>query len=373
MGVQTDVAVVGAGFVGLSHAWAAARRGLKVTVIDRDTQANGASVRNFGFVTVTGQQHGEPWRRARRSRDVWAEIAPAAGIELCHAGLALAIRRPEAEAVVDAFLATEMGADCQLLTPAAARVRVPRLKETGIRCVLWSPHELRVESRDAIPRFAGYLERAFGVRFLRHTLVTGIDLPHIETTSGPIRAEAAIVCPGDDYLTLFAGRIRAYQLTRCLLQMMRIWPAEPIKLGAAVMSDLSLLRYLGYAELAPAAALRRAVEQEEPEMLAHGIHLIAVQSQDGTLVVGDSHRYHPTPPPFAEAHVEGLILSELDRVLDLPGRQIREHWVGVYASSNDCLMLIDRPADRVRIVIVTSGTGLSTAFAIAEETIGELC
>ncbi len=35
--------------------WAAARLGKRVVVIDRDAQANGASVRNFGFVTVTGQ------------------------------------------------------------------------------------------------------------------------------------------------------------------------------------------------------------------------------------------------------------------------------------------------------------------------------
>ncbi len=35
-------------------------------------------------------------------------------------------------------------------------------------------------------------------------------------------------------------------------------------------------------------------------------------------------------------------------------------------------MLIDRPADSVRIVMITSGTGASTSFAIAEETIADL-
>jgi hypothetical protein len=46
-------------------------------VVDRDAQANGASIRNFGFVTVTGQQAGRCWRRAKRSVDVWLEIADA--------------------------------------------------------------------------------------------------------------------------------------------------------------------------------------------------------------------------------------------------------------------------------------------------------
>jgi D-hydroxyproline dehydrogenase subunit beta len=73
-----DLAVVGAGICGLAHALAAARRGKRGVVIDRDAQANGASIRNFGFITVTGQQGGDCWRRAKRSVEVWLEIAEAA-------------------------------------------------------------------------------------------------------------------------------------------------------------------------------------------------------------------------------------------------------------------------------------------------------
>ena len=77
-----DLAVVGAGICGLAHALAAARRGKRTIVIDRDARANGASVRNFGFVTVTGQQAGDCWRRAMRSRDIWIDIATAARIPI---------------------------------------------------------------------------------------------------------------------------------------------------------------------------------------------------------------------------------------------------------------------------------------------------
>ena len=65
-----DLAVVGAGIVGLAHALAAARRGQRVVVIDRDAAANGASIRNFGFVTVTGPAAGDVWQLARRSATV---------------------------------------------------------------------------------------------------------------------------------------------------------------------------------------------------------------------------------------------------------------------------------------------------------------
>lgn len=98
-GNEFDLAIIGGGICGLAHALAGVRRGLRVMVIERDARANGASIRNFGFVTVTGQQRGQCWQRAMRSRQVWAEVAPAAGIRIEHAGLAVAVRRPEAAAV----------------------------------------------------------------------------------------------------------------------------------------------------------------------------------------------------------------------------------------------------------------------------------
>jgi FAD dependent oxidoreductase TIGR03364 len=366
-----DVAVVGAGIVGLAHALAAARIGKRVVVIDRDAQANGASVRNFGFVTVTGQQQGQCWQRAMRSRDVWLEVAEKAGIPIEHAGLCVAARRPEAARVLEAFTATDMGAECRLMSPAEAKMHVPGLRQEALTAALWSPHERRVESRTAIPRLARWLEQALGVTFLRSTLVTAVEPPRIATTCGTIAAETAIVCPGHDFLSLFADRVAAYGLTTCKLHMLRVAPADAsFRLGAAVMSDLGLVRYLGYAELPQAAALRARLAVEQAAALGNGVHLIAVQSGDGSLVVGDSHDYGATLDPFAPEHVDQLILDELDAVLDLPGRTVRERWIGIYASARDRLMLVDRPSDTVRIVIVTSGAGASTAFAIGEEVIG---
>ncbi|MFX6296399.1 TIGR03364 family FAD-dependent oxidoreductase, partial [Acinetobacter baumannii] len=74
------------------------------------------------------------------------------------------------------------------------------------------------------------------------------------------------------------------------------------------MADLSLVRYAGYAELAESQPLLRQLQQECPASLAHGIHLIAVQSADGSLVVGDSHHEDASPEPFASDAVDELIL-----------------------------------------------------------------
>ena len=94
-----DVAIIGAGIIGLAHALACAKAGKRVVVIERDPRANGASIRNFGFITVTGQARGDMWSLAMRARDVWAEAAPAAGIEVEQTGLILTVRRPESLAL----------------------------------------------------------------------------------------------------------------------------------------------------------------------------------------------------------------------------------------------------------------------------------
>ncbi|MEI6099977.1 MAG: TIGR03364 family FAD-dependent oxidoreductase [Alphaproteobacteria bacterium] len=369
-----DLVVVGAGIVGLAHALAARRLGLTVLVIDREAEAVGASVRNFGFITVTGQQSGECWRRAMRSRDVWTEVAPQAGIPVEHQGLLIAARRPEAMAVLEAFRATEMGSECALLSPAQLAAQHGAILAGGpFSGGLWSPHERRVESRQAIPKLAAWLESAMGVTFRRRTLVKSVGAGRVETTAGSFNAARIVVCPGDDLLTLFPERIAALGITRCRLHMMKVMPADPaFRLPGSVMTDLSLVRYLGYSELPEAAPLLDRLKREQPEYLAHGIHLIAVQGADGGLVVGDSHHYEWSPTPFAQGLVDDLMLTEMLATLRLPGATVTERWLGTYASLPDRLMVRDTPAPDIRLVIVTSGTGASTAFAIAEETIAGL-
>ena len=51
--------------------------------------------------------------------------------------------------------------------------------------------------------------------------------------------------------------------------------------------------------------------------------------------------------------------------------RVVERWTGTYASGPEP-MVMDAPEERVRLVLVTSGTGASTSFAIAEETMADL-
>ncbi|WP_159979697.1 MULTISPECIES: TIGR03364 family FAD-dependent oxidoreductase [unclassified Novosphingobium] len=364
---EQDVIVVGAGIVGLAHALAAARRGRRVVVIDRDAQANGASIRNFGFVTVTGQERGRVWERARRSSEIWREIAGPAGIRIEQEGLLLLARRPEAAAVLDAFLATEMGGQCERLTPAQVRSHCPAAR--SVAAGLRSPHDLRVESRTAIPLLAAWLAAEHGVSFRRGVSVRHVEPGRLHCSDGEYRAETIFLCPGDDGGALYPALFAQEGITRCKLQMLRL-AAPGWTLPFPVMSDLSMVRYLGYAALPEARALHLRLRAEQGEEMAQGIHLIAVQGADGSLIVGDSHDYAQTPDPFGSEAVDAMILREYEAVLG-PAPAVIERWTGTYASASSHSIVRDVAAG-VRLIVVTSGTGASTAFALAEDVVGEV-
>jgi FAD dependent oxidoreductase TIGR03364 len=367
-----DLAVVGAGIVGLGVALAAAREGRKVVVIDRDSRANGASIRNFGFVTVTGQRAGAHWARARRSRDIWAEIAPRVGIAVLQQGLVMPAYRPEAAEVLHAFLRTDMGAECRLINQAEATRRLPLLRTDGLREVLFSPHELRVESREALPQLARWLAAAHVVEFRWNTAALSVEDRGVATSAGFIAAEAVVVCPGDCFTVLYPDVIARHTLKVCTLQMLRVAGEGVPRMQSTVMSDRSLARYEGFSALPESAALQARLDLERRDMREFGIHLIVAQSSDGSLVVGDSHVYSAAAEPFARAEIEEMILSALDEVLVLPSRRVSERWTGSYASCATRTVLVERPATNVRLVMVTGGTGASTGFALGEQVVADL-
>lgn len=366
-----DLAVVGGGVIGLAHAYVAAQVGLRVVVIEKDVRANGASIRNFGFITVTGQEPGDSWSLARRTRDMWADLAPQAGLQVEQRGLFLPARSPEAVAVIEAFLTTEMGEGCRLLTPQAFRALAGGMGAGDLRGVLHSPHELRFESRTVIEIFSAYLRDVLGVTFFNETVVFEAAPPRLHTSRGFVEAGAVVVCPGDDFVTLYSDHIAAYGLRKCRLSMLKL--ADPgFRLPGVVMSDLGLARYRGYSSLPQAGPLVAKLREDHPGAFDHGVHLIIAQGADGGVIVGDSHHYDDLPGPFAPAQAEVEILDEYARCLGCPAPPVIERWTGVYAVAQDRTYLIDTPEPGVRLVMVTSGTGASTGFAIAERVIGDM-
>ncbi len=369
-----DVVIVGAGIVGLAHAYESISRGYSTLMIDRDARCTGASVRNFGFVTVSGQRAGDTWRRARYSRDVWETVCDQARIPIVHRGSWIACHRDEAVHVAEAFLATEMGQDCRLFFKsdfASLLQEFPQVRSIfleDMQAMLYSPYELRVESRDAIPRLAAWLEEDQRVKFRWSTEVFQVENGMVYTSVGDFRAGKTIVCTGGALSGVARPALAGYDLSLCTLQMLRVRTTNSITLPGSVMTDNSLARYHGWADLPEAQTLKTRIKREMPEYLSAGVHLIAVQSADGTLVLGDSHVYGSAESVYASDEFDRLILNLARRVLDLGHFEVVERWSGVYPVWAGGDAIIHPSGNDQALAVVTSGTGASTAFGLANDT-----
>ena len=370
MTTQTDVLVVGAGIAGLAHAIAAHERGLRVTVIDRDTRAVGASVRNFGHACVTAQS-GELLELAQTARAQWLHYGALAGMSVREAG-ALAVARTAVEAAVLEEQSARRGTgQVRLLTPAEVREHLGESADPAIVAGAFLRDDLRVDPREAVGALAAWLAEQPGVEFRWGTSFLGAEGGVARTSRGEIVAARVIVCVGHDLDHVFPELAAEAEVERCGLQMALAEPPEGLRLAPAVLTGTSMLRYPAFAETAAAEALRVEMEATHPELVGIGANVMFTQRPDGSLIVGDSHRYGATMDPFLAETTSAALLEEIGRVLGVALR-IRQRWQGVYASSPRQPYLIAEPTPGVTAVSITSGVGMTISLGVAQKTLSAL-
>ncbi|HEX4444741.1 MAG TPA: TIGR03364 family FAD-dependent oxidoreductase [Galbitalea sp.] len=368
---ESDVLIVGAGIVGLAHAAAAHSRGLTVTVIDRDARAVGASVRNFGHCCVTAQS-GELHDLALVAREKWLENSERAGFFSVRSG-ALAVARSATElAVLEELSESREPGEVELLTPHDVKAQLGTSHEGGILGGARLRDDLRVDPREASRSLARWLGAQKGVTFLWQTSYQGPDGADARTSRGPIRAARTIVCVGHDLDYLFPDLAAEAEIERCALQMTRVDAPKGLVLGPAVLTGTSMLRYPAFTETGAAAALKTELGSDRPELLEIGANVMFTQRPNGTLIVGDSHRYAATMDPFNAEKVSRILLEEIAGILGVKELKVKERWQGIYASSGRQPFLIEEPAPGVTVAIVTSGVGMTISFGLAERTFAGL-
>lgn len=373
---RVDTAVVGGGIVGLAHALAAARRGDRVVVFERDDFAAGASIRNFGMVWAVGQQRGAVYERALRSREVWREIAARTGMWAAETGSLHLAHHEDEVAVLEEFVATSAPArerGTRMVTAAEAAALGPAVRAEGLRAAMWSPTEVNVDPRAAIPAVAAYLAGEYGVEVRFGETVRGVDPPRVSTTAGEWRADHVYVCSGNDFATLYPEVFAASGLVRCKLQMMRT-PVQPggWQLGPMLCGGLTLLHYAAFDGLASQAALRARLDAELPYEREHGVHVLLSQTADGRLTVGDSHAYAGTHDPFQDEGVNDAVLRYLRTFAHVPELAVTERWEGHYPSLRDGRTeLLVTPEPGVTVVNGVGGAGMTLSFGLAEEVVAQ--
>jgi len=367
---HNDMLIVGAGILGLSHAYAAAKRGLKVTVFERSETPVGASVRNFGQALVTGQPPGPMLELARASRGIWGDWAQLAGLQLKRNGSYLFARTEAEEQLLEAFCdgrAVEHGYRVALLRGAALRDLYGG-QFRHHRAALHGMDDQQLYSREAIPALIDFLRRDLGVEFHFSTLVRDIEPGRLYSTAGSFSAEQIIVCSGHDYQTLLAEHIAELDPQICRLQMLRARPHINLNLQHALLTGLSCVHYGAFADLPEAAAVQADILRHAPHLHENGIHLLISPTPYGELIIGDSHHYGRDPSPFNAEQVDDWMIELAEQTLGCKV-QVVERWQGVYGSRGPGPFSFLRPEKGLSVALMHTGVGMSVGPAMAERNI----
>ncbi len=372
---RADVAIVGAGILGLAHAYLAAKAGKSVVVFEKSPRASGASVRNFGMIWPIGQPAGDMLALSLRSRELWLEILGFAKLPARETGSLHVVYRPDEAAVVQEFaeLGPQLGYQCRWLIPSEVLERSHAVEPEGLAGGLWSDTELTVDPRQILQSLPGFLAEKYKVQFHFGCSVTAIDHPVLETGRGQWHAATVIVCSGDDFETLYPVHYAASGLTRCKLQMMRTAPQpDGWQLGPSLAAGLTLRFYPAFQVCATLPALSRRIAEETPEYDRWGIHALVSQTADGALTLGDSHEYGLAVDIFNKEEVDEIILRYTRQFLRAPDLTVAERWYGVYAKHPDKPLVVMQPQEGVRIVASPGGSGMTLSFGVAEQSMRDL-
>jgi FAD dependent oxidoreductase TIGR03364 len=366
---KTDVAIVGAGILGLAHAYESARRGLSVRVVERTSRAVGASVRNFGTIWPIGLSAGKDFERALFGRSTWLQLSREVGISCDPSGSLHLAYSPDEWAVLAEYAETlghERGTS-ELLNAARAASKSPGVRTDGLLGGLWSATELTIYPLDAVRQLAAWLADRYGVRFHFSTAVTRITERSLTTSAGTFDAERIFVCAGSDLDTLYPEQYAASGITRCKLQMLRT-VAQPSgwRLGPILCGGLTLLHYDAFRQCASLPALQARYEHELPDELREHIHVLVAQTPAGELTIGDSHEYGSVVDPFDRETTNRLILAYLQRFARVPTLEIAQRWHGVYPKIPGRQHWRLSPDDGVLIASVF-GLGMTLSFGLARD------
>lgn len=366
-----DVAVVGAGIVGLAHAWMAVRRGYKVALFDRSEQAHGASIQNFGMVWPIGQEPGTSADIGLRSRELWLELAEQSGLWINPCGSIHLAHREDEMPVLEEFcsIATNSELRVQMLSAQEVLAKSPAVNPSGLLGGMWSDTELCVNPRLTIAKIPEFLSESLGVETHFNTLINSVTKKTLTSSDGRMwNADRIVICSGSDFQTLFPDVFATSGLKRCKLQMMRT-ASQPDgwRIGPHLASGLTLRHYKSFSACPSLPALCERIANESPELDRFGIHVMASQNDAGEVILGDSHEYDADVAPFDKNEIDTLMLRELRKLVTLQDWDIAERWHGIYAKHPEKLIFEANPLTGVYIAVGPGGAGMTMSFGLADK------
>lgn len=374
--MKKKAVVIGAGIVGLGMARALSKKDYEVLVIEKNSFAIGASIRNFGMIWPVGQPEGELYDRALLTKSIWLELCKEAKLWFDPVGsLHLAYSDLEMQVLESFYEAVAKNRKYSLLHSSQTLRLSSAIVSNGLRGALFSPDEMIVDSPKAIKALADLLSEKYCVQFVWNSHVNAVQTDKVIVGTRTIECDEIFVCTGPDFENLFPEIFNKFSITKCKLQMMRM-AAQPDnwRLGPSLCGGLSLTHYSSFKSAGDILSkLKEHYQSTLPNHVEWGIHVMVSQNSSGELIIGDSHEYGLTHDPFDKGFVNQFILDYLKTFARFQKEEITYQWNGTYAKMADgATELLVQPLEGVTIVNGLGGAGMTLALGLTDQVVNGL-
>lgn len=197
-----DTVIIGAGIMGCATAMELARRGQRVTVVEKGALASGSTGKSSAIV----RQHYSNEVTARMARyglEVFSDFEERIGgpSGFVRSGFLVLVPSEDAEGLeANVTLQRSVGIDTRILAAEEIRTVLPGVASTDLVAAAWEAGAGYADPHQTTTSMAAAAKRE-GARFLFNTEVTGIlfdgqRVSGVDTRTGPVSARAVVNCAG---------------------------------------------------------------------------------------------------------------------------------------------------------------------------------
>src|SRR5690625_4883938 len=232
-GKEYDLIIIGAGIMGIFHAYHALKRGKSVLLLEKDNYPSGATVRNFGQIVPSGM-YGIWFDYGIRSMSIYKSIQKELDISVRNDGSVYLASDNEEQALIHELKAYYdiKGYKSKLLSKENTLRKYTAIKDSYVKEAILFPEEISIEPELMIHRLHDYILNKFSsIQILYNNPVIkcvpkGKDVLIVTSNATRYQGAKVIICNGYEYNLLYPKIFKTSKQIITKLQMMCTAPMD---------------------------------------------------------------------------------------------------------------------------------------------------
>lgn len=341
------VIIVGGGLIGCSAAYFLSKKGYKVTLLEKEEIAFGASGRNPGYVLFHTRKAGTPVNFAKAGIELYPELVEELGdcFEYRQNGCLVYFKTNEQKRVMEEFSEKRNrdGIPMEILDHTQVREMAPMLPH-DILGATYCPVDAQIRTPLLVKRFAQLASEKFNAEIITGVEVTdliktGTKVNGVRTNNGDYYADIVVLATGA-WASLLGEQLNInLPVHPERLQVFETGPVD-VELKQIVYGPTAMKHY----SLIQECPSYKAEYFQIPEEKKHGMDLIELvcQTATGSLLVGCAVDYPgiTSQNPTADG-IQLMMENFQNQFHHLKPIEVNKVWAGWLPYTTDGLPIID--------------------------------